>query len=163
MRALIDARTQRRGEVYIEEFALVPESLGCPRLRQDILGFLKPALRLRERDAVSAILIEVIRRAAPDSERRAPSAQVVEKGYLLGEPNGVVERHLHGGESDADAPSPRRDRRRERRRVDVGASAVQMMLAEPDFIEAQRLRKLRLAQSVGDRAKILARRGGLRK
>ena len=148
MRALIDLWPEHRN-IYIEELALVPVVLCRPSLGKYLLGLDEPALCFGEWDAVAAVFVEVIGSAASDAQYDSPPADVVEEGYLLREPDWVVERHLDGGEAYLDALSAGRDRGGECDGVNVGAGAIVMVLAEPDSIEAELLSEFGLAERVG--------------
>ena len=68
---------------------------------------------------------------------QAAVEQVVEERHLLGEADRVVERHLCDGEADPGVLYGRGEGSSEADRVDVGADAVEVVLGEPDGVEAE--------------------------
>jgi len=84
-------------------------------------------------------------------------AQVVDQRELFGQPDRVVQRGLRHREADADPPGRHRQGGGEGDRIDVGAVAVEMVLGEPDCVEAERVGEARLRQRLLDHHPIARR------
>ena len=100
-------------------------------------GFLQAFRGLVRVDIVSQVIIDVIGGATAKADDQAAVEQVVEERHLLGEADRVVERHLCDGEADPGVVYGRGEGGSEADRVDVGADAVEVVLGEPDGVEAE--------------------------
>ena len=74
-----------------------------------------------------------------------------------------MQRHLRDRETDLRPLRRHRKRRREGHRIDIGADAVEVVLREPDHVEAQLVREPRLAQGLVDHLTIARGITALRK
>ena len=147
------------GQVDVEVLARMPVVFSGPRLRQNLLGFDQPALGFGERDPVAPVLVEVVGGPPSNTEDDPPVADVVQQCDLLGQPDRMMERHLHRRETDLHVPGTGDDCRCKSHWIDVSARAVYVVLTEPHPVEAKLLGQLRLTQRVSDHAVVGVRRG----
>ncbi|CUV03584.1 hypothetical protein MGWOODY_Clf2802 [hydrothermal vent metagenome] len=108
-------------------------------------------------DAITPEFVEVVSRASADADNHPSSADVVDEGDLLGEPDGVVQGHLGDGKAYLDLLGPGGDGRGESHRVDVNASAVEVVLRQPDGVEPQLVGQDRFFQRLFDHAEVVVR------
>src|SRR5947209_18291959 len=107
-----------------------------PRRENSTPGTLK-AVQVTLVKPVAYLKYRVKRRAAPQADKNTPAAEVVNQGHLLGQSDRVVQGHLRHREADLDASGARRNSRGKGHGVNIGAAAIEMMLGQPDGIEAQ--------------------------
>src|SRR5215471_6482405 len=98
------------------------EAFSGPCRNEDPLRLLQPVLRLVMIDAETLIIVNIVRRAAPETDDEPPLRDVVDDRQLL---------------CKAD-------------RVHIGANAVEMMLGEPNHIDAELVGKPGLPQGLVD-------------
>lgn len=60
-----------------------------PDFGEDLLGLQQPGVSPLRRNAIAAVLVEVVRRAAPQTDNNPSPAEVVNKRHLLGQPDRV--------------------------------------------------------------------------
>ncbi len=89
---------------------------------------------------------------------QAPAAQVVEHRELDGQTHGMVEGHLDDGEADPGARGARGESARERDGIGVGALAGEVMLGEPQVVEAHGLGQHALLELLMHARKVVGRR-----
>jgi hypothetical protein len=77
--------------------------------------------------------------AAPEPDVEAPAGQEIQRRDLLGDHEGVVERHHDDGRAHAQVPGLRRDVRRELHRAREIAIGREVVLGEPDVAEPEGL------------------------
>ena len=149
VRPLVDPRPQR-GQAHLEELALVRERRLGPRARQDLerLGAALAAVVAAE--AVAHELVLVVQAAAAHADVEPAVAQVVEQRQLHREPDRMAERQLDDGKADAHPARARGERARERDRVAVDRLAGEVVLGEPDRVEADRLGQPGLLELLAD-------------
>ena len=117
---------------------LVREALHSPRPDEDGERLLEAVAVL---DLGNAIAVELDRTvAAPHADIQAPAAQDIDHRELFGEPDRIVEGEDRGGQADPHAPGPhggggRQDRRRDRETV-----LDEVVLGEPEAVEAELFR-----------------------
>jgi hypothetical protein len=130
-----------------------------PRAREHGDGLLHPLAAVVAAQAVADVLVLVVARAPSDADVQAPAAEVVEHGELDGQPHRVVQRHLNDGEPDARTRSARGERSGERNRIGVRAFAGEVVLGQPQVVEAHGLRQHALLELlVHAREVVLGRR-----
>jgi hypothetical protein len=123
---------------------LVLEDLRAPCEACDLDESLGPADPLGTRDAERVELRRPV--AKSEAKLKPPAAQLVDHRGVLGEPDRVLKRREDDRSSDADRDRPRSDcgeHWEERRQV---AIVSDMVLREPDGLEAKRLRPLDLLE-----------------
>ncbi len=138
-------------------FAVMFDRPARPGLQHDRLGLLEALLRLLGRDVVALVVVDVVRRAAAQSRDDPPLGDVVEQRDLLGQADRVVQRDLRDGEADLDAAGRGGQRGGKAERIDVGADAVEMVLGQPQGVEAKLLRQPGLGDGLVDHALVLSR------
>ncbi len=117
---------------------------------QDLLGLVEARLRLMVVDAKALIIIDVVGGAAAEADDEPALEDVVEHRQLLGEPDRVVQRHLQDREADFAVPGGGGERASKGDRVGIGADAVEMMLGQPDRVDAQFVGEPGFAQGLVD-------------
>jgi len=128
----------------------MPEGILGPRLDDDVLGLVEAGLRLVMVDAEALVIIDVVGAAAAEPDDEPPLRQMVDDCELLGEADRVVQRGLQDREAERGALQRDRQCAGKGDRIGVGADAVEMMLAEPDDIDAEPVGQHRLAQGLVD-------------
>ncbi len=118
--------------------SLEREALQGPRFEHDRETLLEALAVLDLGHTVALELDGAI--PATDSDVEASFAQDVHDRELLGEPNRIVERQDRGSQADAHPPRPRRGGRRQDGRRDGQAVVDEVMLRQPDAVEAELLR-----------------------
>src|SRR5206468_7511432 len=118
--------------------ALVGEALQGPRADQDPEGLLEALTALDLGDAIALELDRAVAASHPDVQTSA--AQDIDHRELFGEPDRIVEGEDRGGQADPNAPGPhggggRQDRRRDRETV-----LDEVVLGEPEAVEAELFR-----------------------
>ena len=159
MRPLHGARPDR-GQPDREELPLVDERLLGPGAREHLDRFLHPFATVVTPEAEADVLVLVVAGAAADADLQTPAAEVVEHGELDGEAHGMVERHLDDGEPQPRARGARRERAGEWNRVGIGALAGEVVLGEPEVIEAHRLGQHPLLELLMDAGQVIRGRRG---
>ena len=152
----------KRGQPQIEESAAMFECLAFPGLEHDRFGFFEPRLRFGVIDTETLIIINIVSGAAAKSDDQAAFGQVIDKRDLFRHPDRMMQRHLRHSETDFRMMRRGRQRGGETDRIDIGADAVEMMLRQPDDVEAQFVGQFRLTQGFVDHARVIGRGRGLR-
>ena len=101
-------------------------------------------------DAETLVVVDVVRAAAAEPDDEPAFRQIVDDGELLGEADRVMQRGLQHGEAERGALERDRQRAGKADRIGIGADAIEMMLAEPDNIDAELVGQHRLAQRLVD-------------
>src|SRR6185437_11367808 len=161
MRTLVDARAQR-GEARLEELALVDEGLLGPGAHQHLERLRAPLAAVVAAQAVAHELVLVVEGAAAHAHVESAPAQVVEESQLDGQPHRVPQGELDHREADPHAGGAGGERARERDGVAVDGLPGEVVLGEPDRVEAQGLRGAGLLELLGDRDVIALGRRGVR-
>src|SRR5262249_26661837 len=126
-----------------EEASLKGELLGLrPRLGDDLDGFLEAVAVFLLRHVVAAELRRTV--AAPEADLQSSARDDVDERGLLRQPQRMVERQDRRGQPDAHAPRARGGDGRERAGIDGEPIVDEVVLGEPDLIEAELLRPLHL-------------------
>ena len=120
------------------------EALFRPRALQDVHRLLEALAILLLRHVVAAELGRTI--AAADADVQTPARDDIDQRRLLGQAQRVVERQDRRRQSDADAARARRGHRRQGRRVHREAVVDEVVLGQPDLVEAELLRPLHLLE-----------------
>ena len=152
MRPLVHARSQR-GQAHLVVLAVVREGLLGPRARQDLEGLAAPLAAVVAAEPVADELVLVVERAAADADIQAAATQVVEQRELDGEADGMAEGELDHREADAHARGARGERAREGNGIAVDGLAGEVVLGEPDAVEADVLGPARLDEQIVDGAR----------
>jgi hypothetical protein len=98
--------------------------------------------------------------AAPHPDVEPPLRDDVDQRHLLGQPDRIVEGQDGGRQADPNSRSPRGHRAGERGRVHREAVVDEVVLGEPDLVEAQLLRPHHLVELTVDDVRVpVARRG----
>ncbi len=156
------ARAQHR-DLDVPEPAAMSEFLACPGPGQDRLRLLQPRPSLGGIDAVAPIFVDVVRRAVPEADHQPALAEIVDQRELFGQADRVMERGLRHREADQGTVRGNGNRGGEAHRIDIGANAVEMVLGEPDRIEAEGVGEPCLRQSLLDHRAVLRRIAALGK
>jgi hypothetical protein len=117
--------------------SLEGEPLPRPRAQHDLQRLLEALAILDLGHAVALELDRPVATAHADVE--PASAEDVDHGQLLGEPDGVVEGEDGGGQPDAHALRPHGRGRGQDRRRDRQAVLDEVVLGQPDAVEPQLL------------------------
>src|SRR4030095_10209159 len=123
---------------------------GGPRPYHDLFGLEESFISLLGIDAITLIVVDVESGATAQSDHEPSLADVVDQGHLLGQPDGMVQRHLCNRESDADLFRARCQRGCKTHGIHVGTDAVKVMLRQPQPFHAQRVAKACFAQRLLD-------------
>ena len=116
----------------------------------DLLGLVEPRLGFVMVDAKALVIIDVVGRAAAEPDDQSPLGEVVDDRDLLGEADRMVQRHLQYREAEFGAAGRGGKRAGKADRVGIGADAVEMVLGEPDHVNAEFVREPSLAQGLVD-------------
>src|SRR5262245_12254571 len=124
----------------LEELPVVAERLTGEGLQDDVdrLFPARPAALQIETEALE--LVGLI--AAPEADIDTPAGQEIQRRNLLGDHQGMVERHHDDCGADPDPRGSRRDVSSELRRTREIPVGREVVLGEPDVAEAKRLRRL---------------------
>ena len=114
-------------------------------------------------DAKALVVIDVVGGAAAEPDDQPPLGDMVEHRELLGEAHRMMQRGLHHGKADRRASRCGGERAGKAHRVDISADAVEMVLGEPDHIDAELVRQRRLAQGLVDDDAVALRLTAVRK
>jgi len=114
-------------------------------------------MRLRGVNPITLVFVDVVCGAAAQTDDQPAAAERVQQRDLLGEADRMMQRDLRHGEANPDLSGACGDRGRERHTVDVGTVAVEVVLGQPDRIEAEPVRRLRLIERLPDDGTILLR------
>src|SRR5439155_18325823 len=120
-----------------EVATLEREALQGPRFEHDREAFLETLAILDLGHAIALELDGPV--AATDTDVEPSFAQDIDDRELFGESNRIVEWKDRGGQADAHPPRPRRGRRRQDGRRDRQAVVDEMVLRQPDAVEAELL------------------------
>ena len=131
------------------------ERLLGPGAGQHLDRLFHPVAAVVAAQAEADVLVLVVGRAAADADLEPPAAQVVEHGELDGEAHGMVQRHLDDGEPEPRARGACRQRTGERNRIGVGALAREVVLGEPEVVEAHRLGEHALLELLVDAREVV--------
>ena len=156
-------RGSQHGQLEVEEPAVMLEFFTFPGFEHDRLGFFEPGLCFGVVNAEPLVVVYVVGGAPAQPDDQPPFAQVVDQRDLLGHADGVVQRHLRHGETDAGARGRHRQSGGEGDGVDIGADAVEMMLGQPDHVIAELVRKARLPKGFVDDPGVIRRGSALGK
>ena len=147
------------GQAHREELALVDERLLGPGANEHRGRLVHPLVAVVAAQAVADVLVLVVAGAAADAHFQAPAAQIVEDGELDGQTHRMMKRHLDDREAHARARGARGQRAGERDRIGVGALAGEVVLGEPQVVEAHRFGEHALLELLVDaREVVLGRR-----
>ena len=116
---------------------MVLEFLAAPGLEHDRLGFLEASLRLGVVKTVTLIVVDVVGGTASQPDDQPTLADVVDQRELFSHPDRMMQRHLRHREADLRPFRGHRQRCGEAHRIDIGADPIEVMLGEPDHVEAQ--------------------------
>src|SRR5262249_46204895 len=119
----------------LEELAVVAERTALEGLQEDVDRLFPARATALELETEALELVWLI--AAPESDVEPAAGQEIQGGDLLGDHQGMVERHDDDGRPDADARGLRRDVRGKLRRPREIAVGREVMLGEPDVAEAE--------------------------
>src|SRR5262249_49562233 len=117
----------------------------------DLERFRHPLPAVVAAESVADELVLVVVGAVPDADVQTPAREIVEERELGGEADGMAEGELDHGEADADAHGASGHHAGEWDRVAVHALAREVVLGEPDAVEAGRLRETGLGDEIFDR------------
>ena len=145
----VRARPQHR-DMQVPIPAMVLEGPLGPGGHKDVLCLLQPRLGLVVVDAKTLIVVNVVGRAAAEADNQTALGDVVEDRQLLGQADRMVQCGLHDGKAELGAPGSSRQCTCEYDRVDIGADPVEMMLGQPNHVDAQLVGEQRLAQGLVD-------------
>jgi hypothetical protein len=149
---LVGHRSHGRVRDFVE-LAVVAERLTLPREANDLERLAKAGLALAVGNAVGVVRADD---ATPtDPELEASLADVIERRDLFGDPERMIQgQDAHGG-ADAKPARARGDRARDLQRGgDDRPHRVEVDLAEPDAIDAQRLGALRRLEGLAERGRL---------
>jgi hypothetical protein len=133
-----------------EPAALVPHLLAPPGPQHDVQRLVEDRPRLVDRYAEDAVLGELVAAAHPDLD--AAAGGVVEQRHPLEEAQRVGEGEVHDGGPD---PHPARaggEESGEQERVAREAVGREVLLRDPDVVEAERLGEGHALELLGDDA-----------
>ena len=121
-----------------------------PGFDQDLLRLQQPRLRLLRGNPIATVFIEIIRCATTKADDHASLTEVVDEGDLLGQPDRVMQGHLGHRKADANPPGAGGDGRGKGQRIDIGAAAIEVVLRQPEDVEAQGITELGLTERLVD-------------
>ena len=101
-------------------------------------------------DAESLVIVNIVGGAAAKTDNEAPLGDVVEDSQLFGKADRMMQRGLHDCKADFAVPRRGGQCAGKADRFDIGADPIEMMLGEPDHIDAERVGEPRLAQGLVD-------------
>ena len=139
--------------------ALVREALQRPRADQDGEGLLEALAALDLGDAIALELDRAV--AAPHADVEASPAQDIDHRELFGEPDRIVEGEDRGGQADPHAPGPHGGGGRQDRRRDGEAVLDEVVLGQPEAVEAELLGPRHLLDLAPEDFGVSERRWGL--
>src|SRR5712691_1887571 len=134
-----------------------------PGFDQDLLRLQQPRRRLLWGNPIAPVFIEIIRRAATKTDDHASLTEVVDEGYLFGQPDRVMQSHLGHRKADANPSGAGGDGRGKGQRIDIGAAAIEVVLRQPEDVEAQGITEFSLTQRLIDNDPVGIRELALRK
>jgi hypothetical protein len=137
---------------------MVERRLG-PRADHHLQRLLHPLAAVVAPQSVADELVLVVVGPVPDADVEPAGGQVVEEGELRGQADRMAKRELQHGEADPDPRRARRHHAGERDGIAVDALAREVVLGEPDAVEAGRLREARLRDLGVDGVGVLLGRG----
>src|SRR3989442_4767082 len=149
MRTLARPRAQR-GEAEVVELAVVNERRLGPRADQHVEGLVHPLSAVVAPQPIADELVFVEVGPVPDPDVEAAVGKVVEERELCREADRMTQRQLDHREADPDPRGARGHHAGERDRVAVHALAREVVLGEPDAVEARRLREAGLRHLLVD-------------
>src|SRR4029077_6206185 len=123
----------------LEILSVEAEALAGPRAFQDLHRLERPAEPLFARHPEALELLGAV--AKPDSEPQPAMRKHIDEGGIFGELQRMVKRREQNVGADSDARRARRYRCRRRHHRGQVAIVGEMMLSQPDRIEAERLRR----------------------
>jgi hypothetical protein len=132
-------------------------------LHQDLLRLQQPRLRLLRGDSIAPVFVEIIRRATAKADNHASLTEVVDEGHLLGQPDRVMQGHLGYRKADANPPGAGGDGRCKSQRIHIGAATIEVVLSQPEDVEAQGITELGLTERLIDDDVVGIRELALRK
>jgi hypothetical protein len=145
--------------VDLEEAAVIAEALLGPGAHHDLHGLVEALAAFHLRDAIAAELRRPVSPPHPDVEPALRDD--VHQRHLLGQPDRIVEGQDGGGQADPDLGSPRGHRAGEGGGVHREAVVDEVMLGEPDLVEAELLRPHHLVELARDDVGVPVPRWGL--
>ena len=119
-------------------FALVDQCLARPGLHHHVEALDEARARLVDVDAEAGELALLV--ADADADVDAPAAELIDDRDLLGDAHGVVERQYDDRRADADAIRARGDVACHYHRVGEDAVPREVVLTEPEAVEAEAVR-----------------------
>src|SRR5262249_17281067 len=143
------------------EAAAMLEALFRPGSEHDPFRLLEACLRLLMVEPVALVVVNIEGGAAAETNDEPPLAHMVDERELLGEADRVVERGLEDGVAQFAAPGRSGERGREGDGVDIDAVAVEMMLGQPQYLDAELVGEAGLAQRLLDDAPVIIRLAAL--
>ena len=142
------------GQAELVELPVVDERRLGPGADHHVERLLHPLAAVVAPQPVADELVLVVVGPVPDADVEAAAREVVEEGQLGGQADRMAQGELDHGEADADPRGARRHDAGERDRIAVDALAREVVLGEPDAVEAGGLREAGLRdQRRGWRAK----------
>src|SRR5262249_20943987 len=126
--------------------ALMLEVLLGPGLAKNLLGFLQTCLGLVMVDAETLIIVNIVRGPAAEADHQAPFCNIVEDCQLLSKADGMMQRGLNDCEADLAVPGRGCQCRSKTDRVDIGTDSIEMMLRQPDHVDAELVGKPSLSE-----------------
>ena len=137
-------RTRRNREVptFVGELGAVPGA------QNDVERFVEDGSRLVDGDAEHAVLRELV--ASPHPDVDAPRGDMVEQGHALDEAQRVREGQVDDGGPDPHATGARRQVARQQECISGQAIGREVLLGNPDIVEAEGLGKLGAFELLAD-------------
>src|SRR6185437_10246161 len=149
VRPRVRRRPQHR-HLQLPEPALMGELAAGPGLEHDRLGLLEAVLGLAVVETEALVVVYVERAAAAEPDDQLALQHLVEEGDLLGETDRVVQRGLHDREADPGMLQRSREHAGDPDRIGIDGDAVEMVLGQPDDVDAERIGQHRLADRLVD-------------
>lgn len=131
---LLDGLWREPGVCYLIVFTLVSERLAFPEAAYNLEPLVATAAALLSRYSVALELFDLI--AVSYAQLKAAPRDYIYRCAVLGNPYGIVKRHEHDGRADADRLRPRGYGGRDRHNGRGEAVVVEVVLLEPDVVEA---------------------------
>ena len=138
------------GQAQLIELPLVHERLARPGAEHHLEGLLHALAAVVAPETIAYELVLVVVGAVSHPDIDAAVGEIVEERELGGEADGMTESELDHREGDTDPLSPRRDHAGERDGIAVDALAREIVLGEPDAIEAGSLGEAGFGHEVAD-------------
>ncbi len=145
------------GQAELVELPLMDQRLTRPSTEHHLERFFHALAAVVAPQTVADELVLVVVGAMPYPDIDAAIGKIVEKRELGGEADGMTQRELDHREADTDALSPRRHHAGERNGITVDALAGEVVLGEPDAVEAGSLREGGLRHQVAYRRVVVFR------